>query len=314
MSAARSPAAEEQRLATLPAFVTEKAWHLRSRADRLHAALADTTDRHLERRTARMRVEHEVRRLEADSRHLRPRLFNAADEERAEGPLREARMRLARLQTEEARLAAEREALAPKWQAAARLADAADVLVRSGGAPTAPLVATTARARKAEPVAGLVTVRAELAALDAEQRALSAAPKPVDEVLRAVDALVDELAARWDPPVNALFRAGTAAPSTALFVPAWDDRDRPYFDAWLHGDALKARLRATVLAAPEAQAAAVPTIQRARHVVALVAKRRGLEMEEETFAARAEMAGHDVDRRPDADAALVLAVVMDPSA
>jgi hypothetical protein len=151
----------------------------------------------------------------------------------------------------------------------------------------------------------LARVREALAAVASEATALARAPLPLSEAHARLDAWLDSMASQYDPPLASSFaRLGARLPSPEDLMPYRLVPLLACLPPWR--DVLHDRLATAYATLP----ASVPSADRAAAAVALAERRQQLEIAEERLVLLAARAGLDVARRPDADAATVLRVVL----
>jgi hypothetical protein len=147
-------------------------------------------------------------------------------------------------------------------------------------------------------------VRGTLAALAKETKALAVAPIPVAEASERLDRWLTALAGSYDPAVLIFSTPEYMTPSPDTFAPYKLTPLLATLPAWR--EALHARLTASYAALP----ASVPSGDRPALAASLAQRRRALEVEEEAIVLRAQRQGLELARRADADAAVVLCVVL----
>jgi hypothetical protein len=166
----------------------------------------------------------------------------------------------------------------------------------------------------ADLTAELHAVRAELAQTAAALSALGAAPVPRAEAAARIQEAVAALAARYDARLRAEQFRGAEGPPLgvldAILVPLAAEQQAPFI-AKLHGKALAAML---VAALPPDDAATVPSADRPQRRAALEAQAHDLAVREERLVLRLEALGAPVERRPDADPAVVLLTTLEEAA
>jgi hypothetical protein len=153
----------------------------------------------------------------------------------------------------------------------------------------------------------LARVREALAAVASEATALARAPLPLplSEAHARLDAWLDGMARQYDPPPRQLLHpAGARLPSPEDLMPYRLVPLLACLPPWR--DVLHDRLATAYATLP----ASVRAADRPAAAAAVAERRQQLEIAEERLVLLAARAGLDVARRPDADAATVLRVVL----
>jgi len=151
----------------------------------------------------------------------------------------------------------------------------------------------------------LARVRQALAAVTQEATALARAPLPVSEAHARLDAWLDSMASQYDPPLASSFaRLGARLPSPEELMPYRLVPLLACLPPWR--DILHDRLATAYATLP----ASVPSADRPDAAAALATLRQQLEIAEERLVLLAARDGLDLARRPDADAGIVLRVVL----
>jgi len=153
----------------------------------------------------------------------------------------------------------------------------------------------------------LAAVRADIDKTRAERVRVANLPCSRAEAVERIEALVAELAAAWAPGGLGRVMAPTYRRGVALI----DERPAQLASmvARIAGPALVAELVAEVDRTLGGQVT-ITASDRAARLEQLDAAIEGLEVREETLIREAADAGHDIDRRPDAPPAIVLAAAL----
>jgi hypothetical protein len=173
-------------------------------------------------------------------------------------------------------------------------------------------MATKTRSRE-EITTTVQTLRAQIAAVQAETQAIATARVPLDEAEAALTAQLDQLASLYD--VQAALGTFTRDPHTrmdaveALIVdPRWDPMMYRSYEAAIHRDRLLAvwlpRLRGLYACDPML-ANTIPVQERPARLEALRRTLYALEKQEELAICTAERDGVAIDRRPDVDVSII---------
>jgi len=207
-----------------------------------------------------------------------------------------------------------REASEAAWQVADRLLAAVRELLRTSDDPAGrrapelllPIVVERRGPKSPPDVAvDLERVRALIAAVTEERTALAVAPVPFDEATTRLDEWIDDLAQQWQPPLAIEFAAPDYRPPSA-------DAFWPFKPFMLLAALTPVRdlLRERLMAAYAQLPGSVPSAERQALAADLATRQRQLELQEEHLILEAAENGMAIARRPDADAAVVLCVVL----
>jgi hypothetical protein len=184
------------------------------------------------------------------------------------------------------------------------LASVQDVIRRTDATALGPILLTRGKPKQPSDVAAdLTRVRDGIAQVAAERAALDRAPVPLVEASQRLDDFLDGLAAQWDPPVDFMRPA---------YSPPAPDSVYPYKPIVLLANLVPLReaWHARLKAAYERQPASVATADRPARAAELDTRLRQLELAEEQIVLEGALAGHTIQRRPDASALIVLTSVL----
>jgi hypothetical protein len=145
----------------------------------------------------------------------------------------------------------------------------------------------------------LATLRERIAAIKIDQAALNQAPLPRADVFARIDA---DLAHRLQHLPSGCNGMSWVWPDRgALHLVNQDPKSAEALIIWLHGDALRKRLRAEVDSVLEGLPAGLTDAQRREQELKLSRELFDLELAEERLISAAESQGRFIARRPDAD-------------
>ena len=151
------------------------------------------------------------------------------------------------------------------------------------------------------PAADLARVRETLTAAKREATVLAHAPIPLDEAGVALDGFLDRIASEYEPPVIAF-----AIPHQSI-PPSRDDFSPYRLAPVLAGlPPFRVLLHARLAAAYQTLPASIPSGDRAALTAKLTDRLRHLAVQEEALV----LTGTGLTRRPDADAGIVLTVIL----
>ena len=151
-------------------------------------------------------------------------------------------------------------------------------------------------AKPKNPAEAIAKIRAQIADLKANRRALSNAPVSLAEAEASIDAYVADAAERYHGVVDRLAQRGE------LHTLAVSDEPEA-FAAFMHGDQIKARLMAAV---KPRLTDGMDAGERARQIAEIDTKILAAERDEEQTIQQAESEGLEITRRADADPRIVL--------
>lgn len=275
--------------------------HLAERAHQANLAVSDLNDRI-------KRARDEIQEREAHrNKQLRRQRPTDEDQQRFERNMQPLRDELAFCEAELQRAQHQQQLIAP-------IVSRCDAWLREQrfeGQVEADPEATAAEAIDAKKGrANLDKVRDQIADAYARRDALAATALPVDEALAKVEEFVNGAAASFssgDALVAQAIAPDRRIDSMVFSLPVRDGTDANLTPmlCWLYGDAIKAKARTEI----ERRAAPEQTIsgaERAQQLAAIDDELEQLGRDEEQLVASLEAAGEIVDRRDDADPAIIL--------
>jgi hypothetical protein len=221
--------------------------------------------------------------------------------------LAQAAVELARREDREARRRADRDRTEQDRTAALTLVLAIRTVVETSDPAALPAITVPASPHRTPPrdaAADLERLRAQIASVTAERRALDRAPLPLEESGARLDQFLADMASLYTPPVAAFLNVEWRGPSPDECVPYKLFpllASLPEVRAVLHG-----HLRAAYAHAP----ASVATADRPGLRAALLERCWTLEVEEERVVLEAEAAGLSITRRGELDPVVALTVVL----
>jgi hypothetical protein len=184
------------------------------------------------------------------------------------------------------------------------LASVQDLIRTTDAAALPPILLTRRRTPPTDMGADLARVRDGIAEVAAERAAFNRTPVPHGEAAARLDDFLDGAARQFDPAMSYFTAVSYAAPSLDDLLPY------KLFVLLAALPEVRAAFHAKLAKAYETPSASVPTKDRPALAARLDERLRQLELAEEQIVLEGALAGHTIQRRPDASALIVLTSVL----